>query len=186
MGRPPCGEGAPSPPAGAGGTGVAGAYARLMHESSALEAVAASGVAYRIVRFEPAGSLAEAAERRGTTVERILKTMVVRTGEDAYVLVLVPGDRVIDWAALRSHLGLRRLTLADTDQAFAATGYQRGTITPFGVSADMPVIVDAAAATLGEVSVGAGVPGVAIHLDAQALIDTVGAVPASITNPAGS
>ncbi|MEA3510187.1 MAG: YbaK/EbsC family protein, partial [Actinomycetota bacterium] len=104
-----------------------------MDSSPALEAVAESGVVYRVVRFEPARDLAEAAERRGTTVDRILKTMVVRTGENAYVIVLVPGDRIIDWAALRDHLGLRRLALADADQAYAATGYRRGTITPFGV-----------------------------------------------------
>lgn len=155
-----------------------------MHESAALEDVSASGIPYRIVRFEPAGSLAEAAERRGTTVEQILKTMVVRTGEDAYVIVLVPGDRVIDWAALRTHLGLRRLALADAEQAYAATGYRRGTITPFGVPPDLPVIIDADALTLGEVSVGAGVPGVAIHLEVQALADAVEAVPAAITKPA--
>jgi Cys-tRNA(Pro)/Cys-tRNA(Cys) deacylase len=159
---------------------------RSMHERSALEAVAAAGVDHRVVRFEPAGDLVEAAKRRGTTVERILKTMVVRTGEDEYVLVLVPGDRVIDWAALRDHLGLRRLTLADADQAFEATGYRRGTITPFGVPSDVPVIVDSAAVGRGEVSVGAGVPGVAIHLDADVLIGVVGAVPAAITKPAQS
>jgi len=157
-----------------------------MDTSPALAAVAASGVEHRIVRFEPAGSLAEAAERRGTTVGRILKTMVVRTGDDAYVLVLVPGDRVIDWALLRAHLGLRRLALADAEQAYEATGYRRGTITPFGVPTHLTVIVDESAATLGEVSVGAGVPGVAIHLDAGALIAAVGAVPVAITKPASA
>ncbi len=155
-----------------------------MHESPALAAVAAAGVEYRMVRFEPARDLAEAAERRGTTVDRILKTMVVRTGEGDYTVVLVPGDRVIDWAALRNHLGLRRLALADGEQAFAATGYRRGTITPFGISADIPVIVDESVPGGGEVSVGAGVPGVAIHLDADALIEAVSAVPAAITKPA--
>jgi len=162
------------------------AYAHNMHESVALEAVAASGAEFRVVRFEPARDLAEAAERRGTTVGQILKTMVVRTGEDRYALILVPGDRVIDWALLRTHLGMRRLTLADADQAFAATGYRRGTITPFGVPSDLPVIVDAGAQNLGEVSVGAGVPGVAIHIDAAALIEAVGAVPAAITKAAAS
>jgi len=50
----------------------------------------------------------------------------------------------------------------------------------------MTVIVDAAAAGRGEVSVGAGVPGVAIHLDADALIEAVDAVPAPITKPAAT
>jgi Cys-tRNA(Pro)/Cys-tRNA(Cys) deacylase len=155
-----------------------------MPESAALVAVAESGVDYRVVRFEPARDLAEAAERRGTTVDRILKTMVVRTGEDAYVIVLVPGDRVIDWGALRDHLGLRRLALADADQAYDATGYRRGTITPFGVAPALPVVVDAGAVGRGEVSVGAGVPGTAIHLDIDDLIDAVGAIPVTITKAA--
>ncbi len=155
-----------------------------MHESPALEAAVESGVDHRIVRFEPARDLAEAAERRGTTVDRILKTMVVRTGEDAYVIVLVPGDRVIDWGALREHLGLRRLALADANQAFAATGYRRGTITPFGVAPELTVLVDAEVTGRGEVSVGAGVAGTAIHLDVDDLIAAVGAVPVYITKPA--
>ncbi len=156
-----------------------------MYESRALEAAEASGFDYRVVRFKPARDLAEAAERRGTTVDRIIKTMVVRTGEDAYVIVLVPGDRVIDWGALREHLGLRRLALANADQALEATGYRKGTITPFGVTGDLPVIVDADVAGLGEISVGSGLPGTAIHLDIGDLIEAVGATPAHITKPAG-
>ncbi|MEN8233814.1 MAG: YbaK/EbsC family protein [Actinomycetota bacterium] len=156
-----------------------------MPTSPALDAVAAAGVGYRIVEFEPARNLTEAAERRGTTVDRILKTMVVRTGEDGYVLALVPGDRVIDWSRLRDHLGLRRLSLADAEQAYEATGYRRGTITPFGVDAELPIIIDEAALGRGEVSVGAGVPGVAIHIDADDLIGSVGAAAAAITKPAG-
>ena len=155
-----------------------------MDRSPALEAVAESGVDYRIVRFEPARNLAEAAERRGTTVDRILKTMVVRTGEGAYIIVLVPGDRVIDWGALREYLGLRRLALADADQALEATGYRRGTITPFGVAPALDVLVDADVTGRGEVSVGAGVPGTAIHLDVDDLIAAVGAIPVRITKPA--
>jgi Cys-tRNA(Pro) deacylase len=156
-----------------------------MSKTSALEAVVAAGIDHRVVRFEPARDLAEAAVRRGTTVDRILKTMVVRTGEDTYVIVLVPGDRVIDWGALRDHLGLRRLALADADQAYEATGYRRGTITPFGVDPALVVVVDAGVTGRGEVSVGAGVAGTAIHLDVDDLINAVGAVPVHITKPAG-
>ena len=47
-----------------------------MSDSPALDAVAESGVAYGVVRFEPARDLPEAAERRGTTVDRILPILV--------------------------------------------------------------------------------------------------------------
>ena len=90
-----------------------------------------NGVDHYLVEYDPADDIETAAERRGTQVSRILKTMVVRVGSDDYVLVLVPGDRLIDWKPLRTHLDVRRLALADEEEAFAATGYRRGTITPW-------------------------------------------------------
>ena len=111
--------------------------------------------------------------------------MVVRTGGDGYVLVLVPGDRAIDWKALRAHLGVRRLTLADEQQAKEATGYERGTITPFGAGG-WPVIADESVPGGGEVSVGGGGQGVAIHLDGDDLVASVGASVGPVTKVAGS
>ena len=148
-------------------------------EFSALE-----GIDHRLVSYEPADDIETAAQRRGTEVTRILKTMVVRLEAEQYVLVLVPGDKLIDWKALRRHLGVRRLALADEEEAFAATGYHRGTITPFGAAGGWPVIVDASAAGSGETSVGSGTPGVAIHLDADDLIGAVGADVAAVTKAA--
>ncbi len=150
-----------------------------------IPAVGALGdVEYRVIEYQAAPDIHTAAERRGTTVDRILKTMVVRLGEDEYLLALIPGDRVIDWKALRTYLGVRRLSLADAEEAFQATGYRRGTITPFGASGDWPVIVDAAALDRGEVSVASGVEGAAIYLDVMDLVRAAGAEVAEVSKPA--
>ncbi|GMQ85518.1 MAG: YbaK/EbsC family protein [Acidimicrobiia bacterium] len=149
-----------------------------------MEIPALEGVPYRLVEYEPAPDIAGAADRRGTTVDRILKTMVVRVEQGRYALVLVPGDRVIDWKALRTHLGVRRISLADAEEAYTATGYRRGTITPFGASGGWPVIVDASVPGIGEVSVGSGRPGVAIHLDADDLIRASGAETVAVSKAA--
>lgn len=145
---------------------------------------ALEGVDHLLVSYEPADNIETAAQRRGTEVARILKTMVVRIEAERYVLVLVPGDRLIDWKALRSHLGVRRLVLADEEEAFAATGYRRGTITPLGAAGGWPIIVDVSAVGSGETSVGSGTPGVAIHLDADDLIAAVGAEVVAVTRAA--
>ena len=68
--------------------------------------------------------------------------MVVRRGDDDYLLVLVPGDRVISWPKMRALLGVNRLSMPDADEARAVTGFERGTITPFGTSTRLPVIAD--------------------------------------------
>ena len=53
-----------------------------------------------------------------------------------------PGDREISWPKLRALLGVRRLSMTDAQTAKEATGYERGTITPFGSSRAWPVVAD--------------------------------------------
>ena len=57
--------------------------------------------------------------------------------------MLVPGDREISWPKLRAHLGVSRLSMPDAATALEVTGYERGTITPFGSSTAWPVVADA-------------------------------------------
>jgi len=133
----------------------------------------AAGVEYRIVEYGPVPDLATAARLRGIAVDRLLKTMVVRRGPADFVLVLVPGDRIVYWAKLRDHLGVRRLSFADEAEALAATGYRRGAITPFGAG-EWPVLVDAAVPRAGEISLGGGERGRAIHIDGADLADAIG------------
>lgn len=143
----------------------------------------AAGIAYRVVEYGEVRSLEEAAQRRSIDVHRLLKTMVIRRDEADFVLVLVPGDRNIDWAKLRGLLGVRRLSFAGEDEALAATGYVHGAITPLGAG-PWPVIIDAAVPAEGEVSLGGGERGFAIHIDASDLIRAVGGDRADVTKPA--
>ena len=154
-----------------------------LDEASAEAALTAAGVSYRLVRHRPVRSLAEAAELRGVTPADIIKTLVVRRGEGDYLFVLVPGDREIAWPKLRAHLGVNRLSMPDAAAAKAATGYERGTITPFGSTTAWPVIADTTMAGR-TVSLGAGEHGAAVVLDADAALAALGAELADISDPA--
>lgn len=140
----------------------------------ATEAADAHRIAYRMVHHGPVSSAEEAARKRGISIGQLAKTLVVRVEEGSYVMVLVPGDRGMDYKKLRSHLGVRRLTMPDPAEALAATGYERGTITPLGAG-DWPVLIDPMLMEHGEISLGAGVGGWAIHLDPTALVSSLGA-----------
>ena len=98
----------------------------------AADAIAAAGIAHRVVRTERASSAEESARFQGIETRQLLRTIVVRRGEGDYLFVLVPAGRRFDWPKLRELLGVRRMTLPDADEARAATGYERYTITPFG------------------------------------------------------
>lgn len=150
-----------------------------MDNTPAIVAVEDAGIEHRVVHYGRAKTVEESAALQGIPVAAVVKTLVVRRAENDFLFVLVPGDRSIDWAKLRRHLGVSRLSLPDAEEAKAATGYERGTITPFGSSTAWPVVVDAAAT--GVVAVGAGVHGAAIHIDVDQLATLFGAVRADVT-----
>ncbi|WP_338749635.1 aminoacyl-tRNA deacylase [Janibacter alittae] len=149
----------------------------------AAKALTDSGIEHTITRHGKVGSLEEAAAARGVEPADIIKTLVVRRGEDDHLFVLVPGDRAISWPKLRTLLGVNRISLPDKDVAREVTGYERGTITPFGSLTTLPVIADET--MVGRtVSIGAGAHGVAATLDADAAIAHLGAQVADVTDPA--
>lgn len=146
----------------------------------ALIELEASGLDFTVTRHGRVRSLAEAAEARGVTPGDIVKTMVVRRGEGDHLLVLVPGDRTISWPALRALLGVSRLSMPSADAALEVTGFERGTITPFGTTTRLPVIADER--VLGQrVSIGAGEHGVAATVSGDALVEYLNATVADVT-----
>jgi Cys-tRNA(Pro) deacylase len=147
----------------------------------ALEALAASDVPHRVVRTEPAGSAEESATLQGIPLAALLRTIVVRRGDDDYLFVLVPAGRRFDWPRLRAHLGVSRLSLPDADEARDVTGYARYTITPFGSSRTWPVIADASIRDQPVVAIGGGAQGVNVHLRPADLIAATGADVVAVT-----
>jgi Cys-tRNA(Pro) deacylase len=149
-------------------------------EQSAAAALAATGVPHSVTRHGPVDSLAAAAAARGVRPAAIIKTLVVRRGDDDFLLVLVPGDRSISWPKLRAVLGVSRMSMPDAETARAATGYERGTITPFGALGDWPVIADERATGPAEVSIGGGAHGVAFTLAGPDLLAALTSLPGGV------
>lgn len=143
---------------------------------TAAAALTATGVPHTTTRHGRVGSLAEAAAARGVEPAAIIKTLVVRRGDDDFVLVLVPGDRGISWPKLRALLGVSRLSMPDAEIARTATGYERGTITPFGALGGWPVIVDDSIVAQPAVSIGGGGHGVAFTLSGPDLVTALSSI----------
>lgn len=151
-------------------------------EARAAAALAAVGIPHTISRHGPVRSLAEAAAARGVAPSHVVKTIVVRRGDDDYLFVLVPGDRTIAWPKLRALLGVSRMSLPDAATAKDVTGYERGTITPFGSLRAWPVVADERVRGRS-VSIGAGAHGVAALVAGDDLVSALGATVADVTEP---
>jgi Cys-tRNA(Pro) deacylase len=141
----------------------------------ALDAVNAMGIEHRLVVTRPPESAEESAELQGIPLRALLRTIVVRRGEDDYLFLLIPGGRRLDWPKLRAHLGVSRISLPDAGEARAVTGYERGAITPFGATRAWPVIADASVLEPETVAIGGGARGVNLHVAPGDLVERLGA-----------
>lgn len=155
--------------------------AAMPADTPALEALAAADVRHTVVRTERASSAEESAAFQGIALEQLVRTIVVRRGEDDYLFVLVPGGRRFDWPKLRAFLGVSRLSLPDADEAQRATGYARGAITPFGSIRPWPVIADESMVERELVAIGGGAWGVNVHIAPADLVAATGAQLADVT-----
>jgi Cys-tRNA(Pro) deacylase len=143
-------------------------------------AASARGLTVEVRERPVARSLNEAADILGISPAGIVKTLVVKRSDDTYLFALVPGDRAISWPKLRAVVGVNKLQLPDPERAFAATGYERGTIVPIGSSTEWPIYADER--IVGErIAMGAGAHGYSLFVDADDLIAAYGATVADIS-----
>lgn len=145
------------------------------------EDAAARGIPIEIIQRPAARSLEEAAQLLGIEPSDIVKSLVVKRHDGTFLFALVPGDRQISWPKLRAVVGVNKLQLPDAAVALEATGYERGTITPFGSTTAWPVYADER--IVGKrVSMGAGEHGYSAWVEADELIRGFDATVADISD----
>jgi Cys-tRNA(Pro) deacylase len=139
------------------------------------------GLGVELRQRPAADSLEEAAELLGIRPSDMAKTIVVRRSDGRYLFALIPGDTQIAWPKLRSLLGVSKMKLPDAAEAFAATGYERGTITPIGSEPSWPVIIDERLAGR-RAALGAGGHGYSAFVEIDDLARAYDSTVADITN----
>ncbi len=99
-----------------------------------------------------------------------------REGQVRYAACLVLATTRADVnGVVRRLLDVRKASFAAMDTAVAETGMAYGGITPIGLPAGWPILVDAAVATAPEVVIGSGIRGSKLALPGKALADLPGA-----------
>ena len=128
----------------------------------------------RVATIDP--ELADTAafcEAYGSDPEHSANCVVVagrRGGETKRAAVLVLAtDRADINNVVRRHLDVRKISFMPMEQAVELTGMEYGGITPVGLPAEWPVLVDEGVASAGEVVIGSGVRGSKLLVDAAEL-----------------
>ena len=95
-----------------------------------------------------------------------------RSGEVIYAACMVLATTRADVNGLaRRHLGARKVSFASMDDAVGLTGMEYGGITPIGLPADWPILVDRAVAEAPRVVIGSGIRGSKLWLPGAALAE---------------
>ncbi len=122
-----------------------------------MDALEAAGIETRVVEFaERTRTAEEAAAAVGTTVGRIVKSLVFVAGDEP-VLALVSGANRLDTERLAADLG-RPIRRAKADEVREATGFAIGGVPPLGHARRLAVYVDRDLTGYDVVYAAAGTP----------------------------
>ena len=123
-----------------------------------LDAARARGLDLEVHQF-PDGTktAADAAAAIGCSVAAIVKSLVFFLGEDP-VMVLVPGDRMLDLARLEAVSGSGPARRATLEEVRTATGFAAGGTPPFGHIQPIRVFADEALRRSDPVWAAGGTP----------------------------
>ena len=118
------------------------------------------GATYRVIEHVPEGRTELIAQIRGNRLEQAIKSMVVQARfgkkDNRYYLANVPGDRRVDFEAIKSELGADSVAFAARPRAEELAGCVIGSIPPFSFNEQLIVLADPAIEENEEVVFNAG------------------------------
>ena len=130
----------------------------------------------RVAPIDPAlADTAAFCEQYGVPPEESANCVVIaakRGGETTYAACVVAATTRADVNGLvRRHLGARKASFGAVETVTALTGMEYGGITPIGLPAGWPVLVDEAVVKLQNIIIGSGLRGSKLWLPGALLAD---------------
>jgi len=102
---------------------------RLLAQIKSL--LAAKGIEFKELEHPPTRTSEESAAARNEELGVGAKAIVLRT-DDVFRLFVLPADMRLDSAAVKRHLGVKRIRFATTEELVALADLVPGAVPPFG------------------------------------------------------
>ena len=147
------------------------------------------GIPYQRAEFSPAidKGAASVAHALGFRERQMIKTLIFELDTGERILVMVGGDQNIISGLLKKAAGSRNIRMASYEAVRETTGYEVGSIPPFGWQpAGFRTFLDVALLSENVLGVGTGTWGQEILIGPQELVRASGALPVNLTDRCAS
>ena len=149
-----------------------------LQKTNAARLLDAAGISYTLVPYEVDEEHLEAshvAQELGEDLDRVFKTLVLRGDRTGLFVCVVPGSMEVDLRVAARISGNKNCAMIHVKELLPLTGYIRGGCSPIGMKKPLPTYIHESALLWDTIYVSAGVRGLQLCLEPQALIDFVGA-----------
>jgi len=120
-------------------------------EANIISILKKNAVDYEVTEHEPVYTNPAMAEALGVSEAETVKSLVLLTKEKEMVVLVLPGNKKVDWKKAAAGIGTKKVSFAKPDQVSERVGCEVGCVPPFGQLTPLPVYMDKDLIGKGEV-----------------------------------
>lgn len=98
---------------------------------------------FEICKHEPVYTNPTMATALGVSEAETVKSLVLATKEKALVVLVMPGNKKVDWKDAARTVNTKKVSFAKPEAVSAAVGCEVGCVPPFGHKTKLPIYMDA-------------------------------------------
>ena len=111
-------------------------------EENIIEILKKNKISYEIFEHEPVFTNPAMAEALGVSEAETVKSLVLMTKEKEMVVLVLPGNKRVDWKKAASGVGTKKVSFAKPEQVSEKVGCEVGCVPPFGQMTSLPIYMD--------------------------------------------
>ena len=112
-------------------------------EENIIEILKKNKISYEIFEHEPVYTNPAMAEALIVRESETVKSLVLMTKEKEMVVLVLPGNKRVDWKKAASGVGTKKVSFAKPEQVSEKVGCEVGCVPPFGQMTPLPIYMDA-------------------------------------------
>jgi Ala-tRNA(Pro) deacylase len=99
-------------------------------------------IPYEIFEHEPVYTNPTMAAALNVSESETVKSLVLLTKEKEMVVLVMPGDKRVDWKKAAAGIGTKKVSFAKPEAVLEKVGCEVGCVPPFGQLTDLPIYMD--------------------------------------------